>query len=138
MDINVWAVVAGTAVMFAFGAVWYTALFSKLWSKIHGFDKLNKKEQDQMMKSMGPTYGLQLIGTIASAFVLTLILTMYPELQFYEVAFFLWLGFTMPAQVSDVLFGGTKPEWLGRKIAIVTIEALLRLLLAAWVVSLII
>ncbi len=138
MDINIWAVVAGTAVMFAFGAFWYSVPFGRIWGKIHGFDKLSEKEQKAAMQSMGPIYGLQLIITIISAYVLTHFLTAYPELEFYKLAFFVWLGFVMPAQVSDVLFGGTKPQWLGKKIAIVTVEALLRLLLAAWVVHLII
>lgn len=138
MEINLWAVAAATAVMFAVGAFWYMVPFAKVWGKMHGFDELSEKEQKAAMQSMGPIYGLQLVVTIISAFVLTHFLTAYPELEFYKLAFFMWLGFVMPAQVSDVLFGGTKPEWLTKKIAITTSEALVRLLLAAWVVHLII
>lgn len=138
MDINLWAVLAGTAVMFVFGAFWYMVPFGRIWGEMHGFDKLSKAEQDAARQKMGPFYAAQILVTVISAYVLTHFLTNYTDLAFYKLAFFVWLGFVMPAQVSDILFGGTAPKWLGKKIAITTVEALLRLLLAAWVIHLII
>lgn len=136
MDINIWAVLAGTAVMFAVGALWYSVPFQKAWGRIHGFDKLSKKEQEALMKDMGVTYGVQLIVTIISAYVLTHFLTLVPGLEFYKLAFFLWLGFVMPSQVSAVLFSRTEKKYKFEQVAIMSGEALVRLLLAAWVISL--
>lgn len=85
---------------------------------------------------MGPTYGAQLVVTIISAFVLAHFIIELPDVAFYELAFWLWLGFVMPAQVSAVLFSRTKNDMKAVQIAIMSGEALVRLLLAAWVISL--
>lgn len=136
MDINIWAVLAGTAVMFAVGAFWYGVPFQKAWGRIHGFDKLSKKEQEALMKDMGMTYGIQLVVTVISAYVLAHFLTLVPHLEFYKLAFFLWVGFVMPSQVSAVLFSRTEKKYKFEQIAIMSAEALVRLMLAAWVISL--
>lgn len=60
-EVNFWAVIAATVVMFAIGAFWYMVPFGKTWGKIHGFDKLSKKEQERQQKAMGPWYGAQLV-----------------------------------------------------------------------------
>lgn len=138
MDINIWAVVAATVVMFLVGAIWYSLPFQKAWAKIHGFDKLSKKQQDEMMKNMGPIYGAQLFVTIISSFVLTHAITLLPELAFYQIVFFVWLGFVMPSQVSAVLFSRTDDSMKFQQIVIMSGEALVRLMLAGWVIALIV
>ena len=75
MEVNIWAVLAGTAVMFAVGALWYSVPFQKAWGRIHGFDKLSEKEQQALMKDMGMTYGIQLVVTVITAYVLAHFLT---------------------------------------------------------------
>ena len=136
MDVNILAVLTGTAVMFAVGAFWYSVPFQKAWGRIHGFDKLSKKEQDALMKDMGMTYGIQLAVTVISAYVLAHFLTLVPSLEFYKLAFFVWLGFVMPSQVSAVLFSRTEKKYKFEQIVIMSGEALVRLLLVAWVISL--
>lgn len=136
MDVNIWAVLAGTVIMFAVGAFWYSVPFQKAWSRVHGFDKLSKKEQDALMSDMGMTYGMQLVVTVISAYVLAHFLALVPNLEFYKLAFFVWLGFVMPSQVSAVLFSRTAKKYKFEQIAIMSGEALVRLLLAAWVISL--
>jgi hypothetical protein len=134
MDINLWAVLAATVVMFAVGAFWYSVPFQKAWGKIHGFDKLSKKEQQALMDGMGPIYGAQLVVTVISAYVLTHSITTIPNLAYYKIAFFIWLGFVMPSQVSAVLFSRTDNSMKLRQIAIMSGEALVRLLIAAAVI----
>jgi hypothetical protein len=64
---------------------------------------------------MGKMYGISFVITIVTAFVLTHVMAMsenffhYPRLQTGLIsAFWMWLGFVMPVQVTDVLFGGRK------------------------------
>lgn len=118
MQINFLAIVIATLVDFAIGAVWYSALFGKLWGKIHGFDKLPKQVQQQMMKSMGPYYGIQAFVTLITTFVLAIFITYLPLWNPYAMAGFFWIGFVVPAQVSAVIFGGTEPKWILKKLAI--------------------
>ena len=137
MDVNLWAVLVATVTMFAVGAFWYMVPFQSLWGKIHGFDTLSKKQQDNLMKGMGPTYAIQFLVTLISAFVLTHFIVTNPGVEFYKIAFWVWLGFVFPAQVSAVLFGGgVEKKYQMTKVAIMSGEALVRLLLAAWVISL--
>ncbi len=138
MDINVnlWAVLAATVVMFGIGAFWYTVPFQKAWSRIMGFDKLSKKEQDALMKNMGPIYGTQLAVTLVSAYVLAHFMGAFPDYEYWKLAFFLWLGFAMPSSVSAVLFSNTPNRYKFEQIAIMSGELLVRLLVAAWVISL--
>ena len=118
MQLNYLAILVATAAQFALGFVWYGPLFSKLWGKIHGFDKLPKETQQKMMKMMGPLYGAQALVTLITTVVLAIFLAYQPTWNAYAMAGFFWIGFIVPTQVSAVLFGGTKPEWVVTKIAV--------------------
>src|SRR4051812_10168879 len=111
MQINFLAVILATVVQFALGFVWYGPLFSKLWGKIHGFDKLTKEVQQKMMKGMAPFYALQAFVTLITSFVFEIFIVYLPhDWNAYGLAFFFWLGFVLPAQVSAVIFGGTESK----------------------------
>ena len=119
MQIPYLAILIASVAQFIFGAVWYSTLFGKLWGKIHGFDKLSKEVQQKMMKAMGPFYGVQFIVTVITTFVLALFMQGLPSSwNPYGIAFFFWLGFVLPTQVSAVIFGGTEPQWIVKKIAV--------------------
>lgn len=135
MEVNLWAMLAAVVVMFVFGAFWYSAPFSKLWSKIHGFDKLSKAEQAALMKNMPATYGVQLVMTVVTSFVLTYSIVAYPDTSFLAIVFMAWAGFVLPSQVSAVLFSRTPDNYKALQIVIMSTEALLRLALAGWVIS---
>ncbi|MDE2588970.1 MAG: DUF1761 domain-containing protein [Patescibacteria group bacterium] len=118
MQINFLTIFLATVVQFAIGAVWYSALFGKLWGKIHGFDKLPKAVQKKMMQAMGPFYGLQALVTLITSGVLYLFIVYQPTWNAYAMAAFFWIGFVVPAQVSNVIFGGTQGKWIFKKIAV--------------------
>lgn len=136
MDINIGAVLIATVVMFAVGGFWYMVPFSKRWGEIHGFDKLSKKEQDAMTAQMAPLYGTQLVVTLISAFVLAHFIGAQPNVEWYKIATWLWLGFIVPTTVSAVLFGGTESKYAVQKIAIMIGGSLVCTLAGAWVISL--
>jgi len=133
---NLLAALAATIVMFAVGGFWYTVPFQKAWSRIMGFDKLSKKEQSKLMQSMAPVYLAQLLFTALSAWVLTYLVMNHPDVPPLLIASFVWLGFVLPAEVSAVLFSRTEEKYRVEQIAIMGGESLVRLLLAAWVISL--
>ena len=118
MNLNYVAILVATIAQFAVGALWYSALFGKLWGKIHGFDKLSKEVQDKMMKSMGPLYGVQFFVTLITSFVLALFVANLPTWNAFGMAGFFWLGFVVPTTVSGVIFGGTDPKWIVKKISV--------------------
>ncbi|MGH7204180.1 MAG: DUF1761 domain-containing protein [Candidatus Levyibacteriota bacterium] len=118
MHLNYAAIILATILQFIVGAVWYSALFGKLWGKIHGFDKLPKEVQQKMMKAMGPFYALQALITLITTFVLALFIAYLPDWNAYAMAGFFWIGFVVPTQISAVIFGGTEKKWIVKKIAV--------------------
>ena len=118
MQLNYVAIIVATILQFAFGAVWYSALFGKLWGKIHGFDKLSKEVQEKMMKEMGPFYGLQALVTLVTTVVMAIFIANQPEWNAFAMAGFFWLGFVLPTQVSAVIFSNTPKEWMLKKVAV--------------------
>lgn len=136
MDINVVAVLAATAVMFAIGAFWYMLPFGKIWGKIHGFDKLSQKQQKEMQAKMGPWYGAQLIVTVMSAWVLAILFSLLPDQSPLTIAALVWLGFVLPTTAGNMIFGGSPEGYVWHKIGISGGESLVHLLAAAWVISL--
>lgn len=125
MQLNYTAILIATIAQFIFGAIWYTPIFGKLWGKIHEFDKVPADKQKEMMKNMWKPLLVQLIVTFITSFVFALLLNGFPtSWNIYGLAFFFWLGFIFPTQVAAVLFGGTKPEWVITKIAIMAGAAL--------------
>lgn len=136
MEVNIVAVIVATIAMFVVGALWYMVLFSKQWARMHDMDKMTDKEMKEMSAKMGPYYGLQLIMTIVSAFVLAYLMNLLPSVPPVLVALLVWVGFVLPADVSSVIFGGTKSGYILPKILIQAGEALVRLVVAAIIISL--
>lgn len=125
MELNYTAILVATVAQFIFGAIWYTPIFGKVWGRIHEFDKVPADKQKEMMKNMWKPLLAQLIVTFVTSFVFALLLNGFPtDWNVYGLAFFFWLGFIFPTQVAAVLFGGTKPEWVITKIAIMAGAAL--------------
>lgn len=136
MDVSVVSIAAATVAMFAVGALWYMVLFAHIWGKIHGFDKLSEKKQKEMQASIAPWYGIQLIVTILSAWVLAVLISLLPEQSPFTIAALVWLGFVLPTTASNMIFGGSPEGYVWHKILISGGEALVHLLVAAWVISL--
>lgn len=136
MDLNYAAILVAAILQFVFGAVWYTPVFGKVWGKIHGFDTYSKETQQEMMKGMVPLLGMQFVVTIVTTVVLAMFLagTTSPW-SAYTFAGLCWLGFIVPTQVSAVLFGGTDPKWIVKKILIMAGAALGCMMIAAAVLS---
>ncbi len=136
MELNYLGIIVATVAQFVFGWIWYGPIFGKIWGQIHGFDKLSKEVQQQMMKEMAPFYGLQLLVTVITTTALSVMLTSLPSWNTYILAGVLWLGFVLPTQVSAVVFGGTDKKWMFPKIAIQSGAALACIMIASLVLNL--
>lgn len=135
-QVNLLAALIATVAQFAVGAVWYTFIFGKLWGEIHGFHKLPKETQDKMKKEITPYYAVQFVVTLLASVVLAILITNLPQSNPYVVAFLVWLGFTVPAQASAIIFGNDDKKWLVKKLAVQAGAALVCLEVAALVLSL--
>jgi hypothetical protein len=119
MEINYIAIGVATIVQFIVGAVWYMPIFGKAWGEIHGFDKVAPEMQKEMQKKMMPLLGVQIVLTLVTSAVFGLFVATLPQdWNVYGLAGFYWLGFVAPAQAAAVIFGGTEPKWVMRKILI--------------------
>jgi hypothetical protein len=119
MQLNYLAIFLAAVGQFIFGAIWYMPIFGKTWGKIHGFDQVPQDKQMEMMKGMWKFLLMQFIFTLVTTVVFALLLNGLPaNWNIYGLGFFFWLGFIVPTQVSAVIFGGTKPGWILKKIGI--------------------
>jgi hypothetical protein len=137
MGVEPLAVALATITMFAIGMVWYSFVVGKQWAKINGFDKLDKKTQKELAAKMGPTYLLQLVVTIITAYVLAKLMALAPDYDAYKIALWVWIGLIVPTQVSTVLFGDSNPKYRLQRILILASESLLHTLAAVWVIGLV-
>ncbi len=132
MPHNYLAIIVAAVLQFIFAAIWYTVIFGKAWGTIHGFEKHSKAEQEKMQQGMMPLLVAQFVITAVTTYVLALFLNgLSSEWHAFGVAGFVWLGFVLPTQISAVIFGGTNPKWMVKKIAIMAGSALGCLMTAA-------
>ncbi len=104
--------IAGIASM-ALGFLWYSpVLFAKPWMKLMGYTPESLKKAQ---KEMGKLYGVSFLLTLVSGYVLAHVMAMsmsffnYPALSTGIIsAFWMWLGFAMPVQATDMIFGSKK------------------------------
>lgn len=103
---------AGVASM-VLGFFWYSpTLFGKPWMKLMGYTKESLKESQ---KEMGKLYSLSFLASLITAYVLTHIMALSQHFYGYNplqvglsTAFWVWLGFVGPVQMTDVIFGSKK------------------------------
>jgi hypothetical protein len=135
MSINYLAVLVASIAQFVIGAVWYMPLFGNLWGQIHGFNKLSKAEQKEAQKQMMPLLIVQFVVTVITTVVLAKLLVLVPSYSAYTLALMVWVGFFVPVQVAGVIFGGTEPKWIVKKVLILSGGSLVCLLAAAAILN---
>lgn len=111
VEVNYLTVFLAAVASMVVGFLWYSPiLFAKPWMKEMG---LTDKHMKDAQSKMGKMYALSFVFSFVTAYVLYHVVTMgayftqtsglNPALQ---GAFWSWLGFIMPVQATDVLFGG--------------------------------
>jgi hypothetical protein len=131
MSINYMAVLVATIADFIIGAIWYMPIFGNLWGKIHGFDKLSKKEQQEARSGMATLLAVQMVITFITVLVLAKLQILLPAYSLYSMAFLVWIGFVVPTQIAAIIFGGTDEKWFVQKALIMAAGSLICLQAAA-------
>lgn len=118
VEVNYISILVAGIVSMVLGFLWYGPfVLGKVWMKEKGLteEKL-KKDQSQM----GIYYGLSFLVSLVTAYVLFHIMTLsmaffdYPKLQTgLTSAFWVWLGFMMPVQLTATIFGNKNWKLFG-------------------------
>lgn len=123
MDVNYLAVILSAVSSMVLGSLWYGPLFGKPWMKMMG------KTQESMKgitgSEMGKLYGIQFLGSLVMAFVLTQVPNTSP--------FLIWAGFVAPVTLTTVLWEG-KPWklWLLNNGYFLILLYLMKFVLSLW------
>lgn len=115
LKINIIAILVAVAANFIIQMIWYTALFSKAWSKEMGYDPNMRPDKKAMFKGMA----LTIVGTFLFAWVLAFYLAgwqyipgakeMNPFVTGINSAISVWIGFFVPVHLSRVVW--EKHSW---------------------------
>jgi hypothetical protein len=136
VEINLLAFIVAAVAMFMVNGIWYGVVFSKLWAKIHGFDKLSDKDRKEAEKNGAIPMVLQFIVTALMSLGFAWLVGAQPNTLPFEIAFWVWLTFVVPPVVSLVLFGGTPTKSIVTKLSIVASGWFVSLMVAALVSTL--
>ena len=110
VQINLLSVLIAAIASMVAGFIYYSpVVVGKPWMKLMGFTEKSMKEAQ---KKMGPMYALSFVAALVTAYVLAHFVALAdyfygidPMATALTTAFFAWLGFVMPAQLTDVIFG---------------------------------
>jgi hypothetical protein len=115
LKINIIAILIATVAGFIIQMIWYTALFSKTWSKEMGYDPNMRPDKKGMIKGIS----LSIIGSFLFAWVLAFYLAgwkfipganeMGPIGTGINSALSVCIGFFIPVQLSRVVW--EKHSW---------------------------
>ncbi len=118
VEVNYLAIVISAVISMVVGFVWYSPMaFGKPWMKLMGLtpDGLKKAQ-----KEMGKLYGVSFVLSLVTAYVLSHVMTLSESFFGYSqlstgltTAFWMWLGFMMPVQLTGEMFNSKKWKLFG-------------------------
>src|SRR5207249_4301456 len=102
--INIWAVLVAALIAFFIGGLWYTALFGKLWVRLHGF---SEEKVQQMQAAMSPPlfFGGMLLSYLVLAVAMAVLLTGFAEPNWFTgiaLGLVFWLGAAAVAMTGQI------------------------------------
>lgn len=117
-EVNYYAIILAGILSMVFGFLWYSPLlFGRQWMKLSGYtsDSLKKAQ-----KEMGKLYGISFVLSLVTAYVLSHVITLSENYYGYSslstgliTAFWMWLGFMMPVQLTGEIFGAKNWKLFG-------------------------
>ncbi|MEN9406897.1 MAG: hypothetical protein RLZZ455_113 [Candidatus Parcubacteria bacterium] len=113
IEVNYLAVLLAGVVSMVLGFLWYSPIIlGKPWMKERGFTAESMKKAQ---KEMGKLYGVSFVVSLITAYVLSHVMTLSMSFFRYDAltagfstAFFMWLGFVMPVQLTGTIFSDKK------------------------------
>lgn len=118
VEINMLEILAAGVASMALGFLWYSPkILGKQWMKEKG---LTQESVKKAQKEMGKLYALSFAVSLITAFVLFHVMTLsenfshYPMLKVgFATAFWMWVGFIMPVQLTATIFGHSNWKLFG-------------------------
>lgn len=113
IEVNYIAVLFAAVASMVLGFLWYSPmLFAKPWMKLMGYTADSMKKAQ---KEMGKLYALSFVVALITGYVLSHVMTLSMNFFHYDklstgliTAFWMWIGFMMPVQLTDAIFGSKK------------------------------
>ncbi len=112
VDVNYLGVLVAGIVAMVVGFVWYSALFGKTWQKLRGFTEESLKAAQ---KGVGTSYAVSFVLSLVTGYMMAHVMGLSENFFHYSAmqtglttAFFMWLGFVMPTQLTAMLFSDKK------------------------------
>lgn len=113
VEVNYLGVLLAGVASMVVGFLWYSPmLLGKPWMKLMGYTEEGLKKAQ---KEMGKLYGLSFVISLITAYVLSHVMTLSENFFHYSrlstgviTAFWMWLGFVMPVQMTGTIFGDKK------------------------------
>ncbi len=104
------SIIVTAVALFAFGALWYTVLFGKLWVKLMDFspEQMAKGKSEGMAKPMVINFVLNLITAKVVYFLFPVLLAVSFG-EFLMTVLVIWLGFSFPIYANQALW--EKKSW---------------------------
>lgn len=118
VQVNYVAVLLAGVVSMALGFLWYSPMvLGKQWMEEKGYTQESLKKAQA---AMGKLYGVSFVMSLITAYVLSHVMTLSQNFLQYSTlqtglttAFWMWLGFMMPVQLTATIFGSKKWKLLG-------------------------
>jgi hypothetical protein len=111
------SILLGAVVMFVVGAVWFTVLFGKLWSRLMNFgpEAMAKTKAGGMGGKMAMMFFLNLVSGLVLYCLLSQLLV-FSYYEFFTILLLVWFGFTLPSLINTYL-------WEGKPVSLVLVNA---------------
>ncbi len=136
IEVNNTRIIIAAVAQFILGALWYSPLlFGKWWMEMMECGDLLKEELLKKQKEMAPFYALQLFLTLFATFAFAHFVPFVLAFSIYHIAFWIWLGFLVPAQIGSVIWGNTKKKFWAKQIFVMLGMQLAGIMLAALILS---
>lgn len=106
---NIVAILVGTLIAYAGGALWYSVLFQKQWMKVTGMTNMSPEQKNSMQKAAMPLYVMQLLITVVQVSVLDYFMRV-GDLPGLHTALLMLVGFVWPTLIGSVIWSGKSRE----------------------------
>lgn len=113
LEINYLSILLASVAFMAIGFLWYSPLvLGRQWMKEKGY---TKESLQKAQKEMGKLYGMSFVASLLTAFVLAHVMGLSHNFYNYaplstgiNSAFWMWIGFVMPTQLTATIFSDKK------------------------------
>lgn len=113
IEVNYIAILLAAVATMGIGFFWYSpTVLGKPWMKLMGYTAEDLKAEQ---KKMGSLYTMSFVAAIVTAYVLSHVMALSQDFYNYSpvmtgltTAFWVWIGFVAPVQMTDVIFGSKK------------------------------